>query len=166
MTSPFSDRNRLAAHPRQMRRVIIESPYAGEIAANVAYARACIRDCLLREESPIASHLLYTQEGILSDQDPIERAVGINAGHAWMHGAHAVVVYTDRGISKGMQAGIKAAEFHKIEVEYRKLGQVGLRTQVIEWTASGGEGSIKQQWTRDAASAAEAFQEAKSCPKP
>lgn len=46
-----------------MRRVIVESPYAGEVEANVTYARACVRDCVLRGEAPIASHLLFTQPG-------------------------------------------------------------------------------------------------------
>jgi hypothetical protein len=120
--SPFADRNRLSVHPREMRRVVVESPFAGDIEANLKYARACLRDCLMRGESPVASHLLLTQDGILNDADPIERAVGINAGHAWMHGAHAVVVYTDRGISEGMKAGIRSAEFHKLNIEYRSIG--------------------------------------------
>ena len=42
-----------------MRLVIIESPYAGDIEANVVSARACVRDSLSRGEAPIASHLLY-----------------------------------------------------------------------------------------------------------
>lgn len=50
-----------------MIKVILESPYAGEIDRNIRYARACVRDSLLRGESPIASHLLYTQSGILDD---------------------------------------------------------------------------------------------------
>lgn len=33
-----------------MRRVIVESPYAGDIEKNVTYARAAIRDCLSRGE--------------------------------------------------------------------------------------------------------------------
>jgi len=105
--------------PRQMRRVILESPFAGEIDINVLYARACVRDALLRGDAPLASHLLYTQPGILDDSDRNERAHGINAGHAWLHLADAVVVYTDRGISEGMQAGVRLAEFNKIPVEYR-----------------------------------------------
>ena len=121
LQSPFADRNRLSAHPRQMRRVVLESPYAGDVDANLTYARACLRDCLMRGESPVASHCLLTQEGVLNDLDQIERAVGINAGHAWMHVCDAVVVYADRGISKGMEAGIRTAAFHKIPVEYRKL---------------------------------------------
>src|SRR5450756_1816446 len=31
-----------------MRLVIVESPYAGDVAANVTYARACVRDALER----------------------------------------------------------------------------------------------------------------------
>lgn len=111
--------------PRQMRRVVLESPYAGDVEANVEYARACIRDSLLRGEAPIASHLLYTQAGILDDGDPLERAHGINAGHAWLHGdLQAIVVYQDRGISAGMQAGINAAQFLGVAVEYRFLGRL------------------------------------------
>jgi hypothetical protein len=36
----------------------LESPYAGNVEENVAYARAAVRDSLLRGESPIASQLL------------------------------------------------------------------------------------------------------------
>lgn len=124
--------------PHLMRRTIVESPFSGDVEANIDYARACIRDSLLRGESPIASHLLYTQEGILDDSDPLERAHGINAGHAWMHVCDAVVVYADRGISKGMEAGIRSASFHGIPVEYRKLNAAN---EFIETNAAivGGE---------------------------
>jgi DNA polymerase I-like protein with 3'-5' exonuclease and polymerase domains len=47
-------------------RVIVESPFAGGFA-NVKYSRECIKDCLNRGESPFASHLLYTQKGVLND---------------------------------------------------------------------------------------------------
>ena len=50
-----------------MKLVIIESPYAGDIEKNVAYARDCVRDSLMRGEAPYASHLLYTQPNILDD---------------------------------------------------------------------------------------------------
>ena len=43
----------------------------------MAYARACVADCLRRGEAPIASHLLYTQPGVLDDDVPEERAQGI-----------------------------------------------------------------------------------------
>ena len=104
-----------------MRLVILESPYAGDIEKNVEYARACIRDSLLRGEAPIASHLLYTQPGILKDDVPSDRELGINAGLAWRKVAEASVVYTDLGISKGMEYGIAAAKEAGVPVEYRTI---------------------------------------------
>lgn len=106
-----------------MRRVILESPYAGDVAANVAYARACVRDSLSRNEAPLASHLLYTQEGILRDEDPTERWLGIDAGLAWGAVAEATVVYTNHGISDGMALGIAAAMHQGRPVEYRRLDE-------------------------------------------
>jgi len=106
-----------------MRLVILESPYAGDVVANVEYARRCVRDSLTRGEAPIASHLLYTQPGILDDNDPVERAQGIDAGLAWRKVAEASVVYTDRGISPGMRYGIDAALRAGRPVEFRKLGE-------------------------------------------
>jgi hypothetical protein len=105
-----------------MRLVIVESPYAGDIARNVAYARAAVRDCLLRGEAPIASHLLYTQPGILDDAVPAERALGIQAGLLWGEHAEATVVYADLGISRGMEFGIIAAEKAGRVVEERTIG--------------------------------------------
>jgi hypothetical protein len=105
-----------------MRLVILESPYAGDVAKNVRYARAAVRDSLLRGEAPMASHLLYTQEGILKDEVPEERAQGINAGLAWGKAAQATVVYVDLGISKGMLKGIFRAVREGRLVWVRELG--------------------------------------------
>lgn len=95
-----------------MRRVLIESPYAGTFEhdgeENVAYARRCVRDSLARSEAPIASHLLYTHEGVLDDDVPDERAQGIAAGLAWLEAAEAIVFYVDRGWSPGMRAACMA----------------------------------------------------------
>lgn len=104
-----------------MRLVIVESPYAGDIEKNVRYARACMADCIRRGEAPFASHLLYTQEGILRDDVPGERKLGIDAGFAWGKKADATVVYTDLGISPGMQKGIDEAKPWR-PVYYRTLG--------------------------------------------
>ncbi|MEM1046504.1 MAG: hypothetical protein AAGL24_10145 [Pseudomonadota bacterium] len=105
-----------------MRKVIVESPFAGDIDANVAYARRAVRDSVMRGEAPIASHLLFTQPGILDDDVPAERQLGIDAGLAWRAVADATVVYTDRGISKGMQFGIDAAMQAGVPIEYRSIG--------------------------------------------
>ena len=104
-----------------MRLVIIESPFAGDVAANIEYARLCVRDSLGRGEAPIASHLLYTQEGILNDDLPEERQHGIDAGLAWRRVADMSAVYTDRGISEGMAYGIRAAKDAGVPVIYRSL---------------------------------------------
>lgn len=108
-----------------MRLVIVESPYRGideyETDRNVRYARGCVRDALRRGEAPIASHLLYTQPGILRDNVKAERDLGIAAGLAWRTVAQASVVYTDHGISEGMQHGIDRAREAGIPVEFRSL---------------------------------------------
>lgn len=108
-----------------MRLVILESPYAGETAeeinGNIEYARRCVRDSLMRGEAPIASHLLYTQPGILDDSIQEEREQGINAGLAWRKVAEASVVYVDKGISQGMRYGISAAEAAGLDIEIRRI---------------------------------------------
>ena len=104
-----------------MRLVILESPFAEDIEKNISYARACVRDSLHRGEAPIASHILYAQDGILNDDIAEERQLGIDAGLAWKKVADASVVYTDYGITKGMQYGIEAAREAGIPVEYRKI---------------------------------------------
>lgn len=104
-----------------MRLVIVESPFAGDVEANLAYVRECMADCLRRGEAPFASHALYTQPGVLDDTKPEERALGIEAGLCWGAMAEATVVYTDRGISRGMELGIARAIAEGRFVEYRSI---------------------------------------------
>lgn len=105
-----------------MKLVIIESPYAGDVARNVEYARRCVRDSLEQGEAPIASHLLYTQSGILDDNEPTQREWGIAAGLEWRRVAEATVVYTDYGITEGMQFGIDTVYSYGNPIEFRKIG--------------------------------------------
>jgi len=108
--------------------VDIETPYSGkskkEIRTNILYARACIRDSLMRGETPFASHLFYTQPGILDDNIPKERDMGINAGKDLIEALPDIVtvVYQDLGVSRGMQYGINRAEQNERNIEYRVLG--------------------------------------------
>ena len=104
-----------------MRLVIVESPYAGDIGRNVTYARAAMADCLARGEAPIASHLLYTQPGVLRDEVPYERTWGINAGLAWGRVADAAVFYTDHGMSAGMEIAMRRHTDEGRAVEIRTL---------------------------------------------
>jgi len=72
-------------------------------------------------EAPYASHLFYTQPGILNDHDARERMWGINAGLLWGTGAEATVVYVDRGVSPGMRYGIDAAKKAGRSIEWRSI---------------------------------------------
>ena len=99
--------------------VIIESPYMGSVQRNIAYAQQCMGDSLKRGEAPFASHLLYTQ--ILDDTIPQQRMMGMQRAFEWYRCADLMAVYTDRGISSGMQKGMEVAEKLQIKIEYRKL---------------------------------------------
>jgi hypothetical protein len=108
-----------------MRLVIVESPYAPtaehDVETHLTYARMCIKDSLDRGEAPLASHLLYTQPSILDDTIPEERMQGIQAGLAWVPAADVMIVYTDFGISPGMERAVALATELKIEIEYRTI---------------------------------------------
>ena len=104
-----------------MRLVVVESPYAGDVERNLKYLRAAMADCLARGEAPFASHALYTQPGVLRDDVPEERRLGIDAGLAWGRHADARVFYTDLGWSSGMDAGFASARGCGQTVEYRTL---------------------------------------------
>lgn len=105
-----------------MRLVIVESPYAGDVERNTRYARRAMADCLARGEAPFASHLLYTQPGVLDDKDPTERRMGIEAGLAIGKRMDATIMYVDLGYSKGMQLGRDRAELEGRPVEVRSIG--------------------------------------------
>lgn len=116
-------------------RVIIESPYAGRdpwgrfcpglTAANEVYARLAMADALKRGEDPYASHLLYTQPGVLDDTVPEERELGMNAGWNWMAVADGVVAYVDLGVSPGMERGLhRAGVIGKPTAETRRLADL------------------------------------------
>jgi len=102
-------------------RVVIESPFAGDIETNTRYARAAMADSLARGEAPTASHLLYTQPGILDDTKPEERKLGIEAGLLWAAAAELTAVYTDLGISPGMVAAIARSDAEGRPVERRSI---------------------------------------------
>jgi hypothetical protein len=118
--------------------VIIESPFGKrvdgtpctpqEMAENLVYARACMRDSLRRgDEAPFGSHLIYPQ--VLDDATPEERKLGMEAGWAWAQAAAiakglstVVAVYIDRGVTPGMLDGIKQHKINGLRIEERRLG--------------------------------------------
>jgi len=122
-----------------MKRVILESPYRvnqtikrGGIsgvsdvyeikiiqAKYKIYACKCVIDCLGRDESPFASHLIFTQ--MLDDNISEHRQLGMEAGFTWYSVADYCVVYNNYGISEGMQKGIIKAEQAGLRIHYRKI---------------------------------------------
>lgn len=101
--------------------VIVESPYNGDVERNLRYLRACMHDCFLRGEAPFASHGLYTQPGVLRDDVPGERELGIAAGLVWGLKADRTVVYTDLGVTSGMLQGMAHAKLNGRPIELRTL---------------------------------------------
>lgn len=99
--------------------VFLESPYAGDVEVNVAYAEACMIHSIMLGEAPFASHLLYTR--MLDDTNALDRAAGLACAKAWRERADKVVVYADRGISPGMVEGIKHAESLGKPIVQRRL---------------------------------------------
>lgn len=120
----------------KMNLVVIESPFAPSdgknetLDMNVTYARRAMADCFKRGEAPYASHLLYTQPWVLDDTIPSERSLGMRAGFHWGDLAAYRVVYIDRGVSKGMEAGIERAKKNEQPVVYRSLTPGANQTDV------------------------------------
>ena len=104
-----------------MLKVIIESPFAGDVETNVRYAFRAMRHSIGLGEAPMASHLLYPQ--VLNDSEPSDRSRGIQAGYEWMQVADKVAFYVDLGWSPGMIAALKVARkiFPK-PIELRRIG--------------------------------------------
>jgi|SRR5215472_6876226 len=103
------------------KRVVIESPYSGEIERNLVYLNICILDSITRGEAPYASHKLYPD--VLNDDDPEERRLGIELGFTWLQMASLVAFYTDLGWSPGMSACLKELKAFRFRVpfEIRKV---------------------------------------------
>jgi len=105
--------------------VVIESPYAAgngrTVEDNLTYARECMADSIRRGEIPIASHLIYTQPGILDDNIPAQRSHGIWMGYMWAQAARRAVFYVDHGMSSGMKKAKIYYEQESINYELRTI---------------------------------------------
>lgn len=91
-----------------VRTVLVESPLEHETyrePGNLAYLDLCLRDSLMHNESPYASHKLLP--GALNDRDAGERELGMRA--SWLIGMKldGWVFYLDRGFSDGMVDGLR-----------------------------------------------------------
>lgn len=110
-----------------VRFVNIESPYKGknetEMRRNLLYARFCVRDCLLRGEIPLASHLFFTQPGMVDDRIRLEIKRANDAEKILIESLPNVstVVYSDLGITSRMKKRIGEAKQRGRNIEYRVL---------------------------------------------
>jgi hypothetical protein len=117
--------------------VVVESPFAGDIAANTKYAEDACMDCILRNETPFASHLFFTQ--FLDDNDEGERECGIRAGFeigrafkkaeenfrmSCSQFRFLVVFYVDRGWSPGMEEAFRRYTEIGAACEIRRLSDI------------------------------------------
>lgn len=105
-----------AKHPKL---VLIESPLSGSVRRNMAYAKAAMLDSLQRGEAPFVMHLHYPL--VLDDDNPAERAKGIEAGLSWGRKAELTAAYVDFGTSDGMRIGIARAKEEGRPVELRTI---------------------------------------------
>lgn len=117
-----------------MKIVIIESPFqpsdatvaqylgrytrAELLRQNLVYARLCLLNALGRGESPLASHLLYTQ--VWSESNDLREA-GIKAGIEMYQRADLSALYVDLGVSAGMKHGQEHAKLIGVETSRRLL---------------------------------------------
>jgi hypothetical protein len=92
----------------------IESPYAAQsedlMLTHILYARMACSWAIKQGYSPYASHLLYTQPGILNDDKPEERALGFELATAMVKKcADVSLFFMDLGESSGMKYGRELA---------------------------------------------------------
>jgi hypothetical protein len=118
-----------------MRTVVIESPYRPMLGKatvhaglflyhqllqrNIDYCKKAIKDCLDRNESPYASHLLLTQ--VLNDNIYGERKKGLEASHQWIYVADLVAFYIDHGYSEGMLRSLELCKRAGLKHEEREI---------------------------------------------
>lgn len=87
--------------------VYIASPYAGDVGANVTFAKAACRYAMDQGCTPVAVHLLYPQ--MLDDAVPAEREAGIRMGLRVLESCDELWLCGER-MSHGMQAELAAAK--------------------------------------------------------
>ncbi len=131
-----------------MKRVVIESPYKGDAAEmqrNEIYGEFAMHDCLVNyNESPYASHLLYTRKNVLRDWVPEDRKLGIEAGFYWRDVADKTIFYKDLGMTEGMAQGADDCEKKGKEFEIRMLPD-NLWTRFVDTCLVGGLGMQKRE---------------------
>jgi hypothetical protein len=88
-----------------MKRVYIASPFSAPTpegrSKNIDYAIECGRDAMRKGEAVYIPHLYLTR--MLNDHSPVERTLGMAVGKAFLDICDALVLYCDKGVSRGMR---------------------------------------------------------------
>lgn len=104
-----------------MKLIYVCSPYAGDIDANVRFAKDACRFVMRKGHAFFAPHLLYP--AILDDSIPHQRAIGMSMGLLMLRKCDELWVFGPR-ISSGMQSEIEEASQLGIPVKSVALSSV------------------------------------------
>jgi hypothetical protein len=103
----------------------IETPWAGLDAGgpkSMEYLRAALRDSLSHGELPWASHCTLAMTRALYEEDPDQRAEGLDVNCAFIqHYATAVIFYIDHGMSNGMKQARQWCGLYRKPFFFRKI---------------------------------------------
>ncbi len=117
--------------------VVIESPFAAATDVgkehHLHYARVAMLDAIARGETPLASHLLYTQ--VLDDDNAEQRDLGMRMGYDVAPAVSKVALYDDLGISNGMLRSSRVWTELGKRVVKRTAFCSGQRWMAQDWTA-------------------------------
>ena len=102
------------------------SPFAGELEANIAFAKKACRYAIRQGHTPIAVHLLYPQ--MLDDSDPAERETGLRLGHRVLEVCDELWCCGDR-ISSGMAREIEEAQ--RLGIPIRQIGELEITQEAL-----------------------------------
>lgn len=105
--------------------VYIASPYAGDVEANVAFAKAACRYAIEQGATPVAVHLLYPQ--LLDDSVPAEREMGLQMGLRVLEACDELWLCGER-ISQGMRAEFSTAK--QMGIPVIRLPDIPIETQM------------------------------------
>lgn len=101
---------------KRLKLIYVASPYAGDVEANVEYAKQACRTVMESGNAFFAPHLLYPS--ILDDAVPSERQLGIDMGLTMLSKCDELWWFGPR-ISAGMQAEMEEAE--RIGIPVRRM---------------------------------------------
>ena len=110
----YRQKQRVRYANKNRRKIYVASPYAGNVAENVAAAVRYCRKVIDDGYMPVAGHLLYPQ--ILDDNDPEERDLGLLFGLALLRTCDEVWVFGT--VSDGVEKEIEEAKRLKKRVRY------------------------------------------------